>query len=543
MWFRNPPSRAAQRTRRARYEALEPRLAMSLPAGAVAVPRILNGHSTSGFPAVGIVGDAEGGFCTGTLISPQHVLTAAHCAVEMDGPTDGRFVVGGAIYRTSAVLVHPGWNEDDLGTDAADDLALLQLASAVTGVAPAPLFRGTPRVGQTLTLVGYGAAGNARDGADDSFGVKRVGQTRLDGLTAKLLTWNFDSNRESNTGPGDSGGPAFLRVGGTYYLAGVTSGGTEEDSGLGDFSYDTRVDAYADWIDSLMPAAAAASTAVGVLASDATASERSSGSNPGVFLFNRVGNLAEPLTVHYTLSGTAAAEEDYRALPGTVEFPAGKASVAVKVRTINDRVAETTETLELTIAADPAYSRDTERTSATITIVDNDPFPKPANDRFANRTPLSGTDVSVTGTNRGATRESHEPKPVEDAGKPSVWWSWTATASGEVTVSTAESDFDTTLAVYTGSALRRLELVAANDDANLEAGILTSALRFDALAGGTYQIVVNGYRTDVGQIRLTLSQDVEAGSGLAALAEWPLDSSRDAAKERARRAYFARLAG
>src|SRR5206468_2811748 len=58
--------------------------------------------------------------------------------------------------------------------------------------------------------------------------------------------------QESNTAPGDSGGPAYLHVNGTYYVAGVTSGGDRDDSAIGDHSFDTRVDAYAAWIDSIV---------------------------------------------------------------------------------------------------------------------------------------------------------------------------------------------------------------------------------------------------------------------------------------------------
>ncbi len=51
------------------------------------IPFIINGWPTDAFPAVGMVAEAgyivefeAGGFCTGTLIRPTHVLRAAHCA-------------------------------------------------------------------------------------------------------------------------------------------------------------------------------------------------------------------------------------------------------------------------------------------------------------------------------------------------------------------------------------------------------------------------------------------------------------------------------
>jgi len=43
-------------------------------------------------------------------------------------------------------------------------------------------------------------------------------------------------------------------------------------------------------------------------------------------------------------------------------------------------------------------------------------------------------------------------------------WSWTATASGTATISTAGSQFDTTLGVYVGTAVNALTAVASNDD-------------------------------------------------------------------------------
>jgi len=70
--------------------------------------------------------------------------------------------------------------------------------------------------------------------------------------------WNFDNHQESNTAPGDSGGPAFVTVDGVRYVAGVTSGGEGRVHSLGDVSFDTRVDVFASWIDSIVGNAAPA---------------------------------------------------------------------------------------------------------------------------------------------------------------------------------------------------------------------------------------------------------------------------------------------
>ena len=125
----------------------------------------------------------------------------------------------------------------------------------------------------------------------------------------------------------------------------------------------------------------------------------------------------------------------------------------------------------------------------------------PPNDDFADRIALSGTVVSTTGTNQGATGEAGEPDPAGSSGTTSVWWRWTAPASGSVTIDTAGSAYDTTLGVYTGSSVTALTLVADNDDA---IGV-QSQVGFVATAGTEYQIQVNGYLGSSGSIGLNIA--------------------------------------
>ena len=208
---------------------------------------IINGTPTNNFPEVGIVN----GFCSGTLISPNHVLTAGHCTDGV-GESNGSFRVNGTTYGTVEQIEHPQMNLNRLGTDSANDISVMVLNRDVVGVAPANILREAPNVGDLLTLVGFGAGGTGDTGHDGSFGTKRVGTTPIDNVSRTLIEWRFDNNSESNTAPGDSGGPAFVSINGEQFIAGVTSGGDRFDAGIGDNSFDTRVDAYKDFIDSIV---------------------------------------------------------------------------------------------------------------------------------------------------------------------------------------------------------------------------------------------------------------------------------------------------
>jgi subtilisin family serine protease len=126
--------------------------------------------------------------------------------------------------------------------------------------------------------------------------------------------------------------------------------------------------------------------------------------------------------------------------------------------------------------------------------------PAVANDAFASAVLCSGSAFTVTGSNVGATKEAGEPSHAGLAGGKSVWWTWTAPASGKLTLVTAGSSYDTVLAVYTGDAVNGLRAVAFNDDASWRD--LTSKVNFSVSSGVRYRIAVDGYNAAAGAIKL-----------------------------------------
>ena len=123
-------------------------------------------------------------------------------------------------------------------------------------------------------------------------------------------------------------------------------------------------------------------------------------------------------------------------------------------------------------------------------------------DSFAAGSVLRGAAGRAEGSSAGAGKEVGEPDHHGNPGGASLWWSWTAPATGEATIDTEGSDFDTLLAVYTGSSVGALVGVASNDDAIGR----QSRVSFAARQGVVYHIVVDGYGGATGSVVLNWSQ-------------------------------------
>jgi hypothetical protein len=116
-------------------------------------------------------------------------------------------------------------------------------------------------------------------------------------------------------------------------------------------------------------------------------------------------------------------------------------------------------------------------------------------------------DVSATTNLSAFTKELNEPghRPGgSSSGEKSAWWRWTAPANGYVSINTFRINnlstpvLNTTLAVYTGTALDDLTLISCNDNHGGSATHPASGLScvsFYALQGTSYRIAVDGSNT------------------------------------------------
>lgn len=253
-------ARNAGRTRRAtRRGGLAVRRSLILPGSLLGALLVL-GPQISG-PAGAVVGgrpapeaagsavmvlSANGGVCTGIVVAPDAVLTAAHCvAARAEHRVHYKDATGAPVLaEIAARALHPGYDAGAVaGRRRSVDLALVRLASPLPArFVPAALSAAMPRAGERLTLSGYGvaAAGDAR--STGTYRSVELGVIEPHG-PSRILVWLGAGPGGASACQGDSGGPigvgpAVLAV--SAWAAGKACGGVSQGVLLGP---------QRDWID------------------------------------------------------------------------------------------------------------------------------------------------------------------------------------------------------------------------------------------------------------------------------------------------------
>lgn len=194
-----------------------------------------------------VVRFASGGM--GTVIAPRWILTAAHVATGM--AIGANVSVDGVIRRVLDITPHP---EYSLHKGA--DLAVVRLDAAVQ-VPPIPLNTRRDEAGKTVTFVGEGDFGTGLTGPVHRDFIRRGAHNRVTRVTEGWLIFTFDPWKDAEelegiSGPGDSGGPAFITRDGAVTIVGVSSwqnrNGRAHEGLYGVEEHYARVSTFANWI-------------------------------------------------------------------------------------------------------------------------------------------------------------------------------------------------------------------------------------------------------------------------------------------------------
>jgi secreted trypsin-like serine protease len=232
-------------------------------AGAAAEPWVIGGSDA----APGMWPDAAAILysgqmrCSGTLVAPQVVLTAGHCADPSLGPPPDHVLVGassldgsgGETIAVERAVVFPSWQ-------TTVDMTVLVLATAASE-SPRSIATGWARPairdGASVDLVGYGAID--ANGSEFVPALQQAETTIADAGCTTEPGCNAGAMPDGELGaggsgidtcPGDSGGPLYLPTPFGTFLAGTTSRGYANDQtacGMGGI-YE-RPDHVVDWIE------------------------------------------------------------------------------------------------------------------------------------------------------------------------------------------------------------------------------------------------------------------------------------------------------
>lgn len=207
------------------------------------------------YPQVCHLSDGEA-----TLIKENWFLTAAHVATFLSEQLENGEIPQVSInerkFDVENIIIHPDFKLTR--TSIEHDIALIQIKGSITNIPFAKLYDKQDEKGKQITIVGSGDFGTGLSGPVKADKITRAATNRIDEVHNQWLAFNFDHPESENvtalegvSGPGDSGGPAFIDFDNNRYIVGVSSHqrNNGEKGVYGVIEYYARISFYRKWIE------------------------------------------------------------------------------------------------------------------------------------------------------------------------------------------------------------------------------------------------------------------------------------------------------